>query len=177
MRNLIVLLLVALLLSAAVTNAQEVVVAPGDPVVFGVSVGLSGEGIAPLGIDIKRGVELALADNPTITIGDVQFEILLDVQDSQCNAEGGVATATRFASDPSIVGVIGPMCSSACTPAAPIYDAAGYSSISPSCTAAALSLSGFTQLQPHRLFRWQPGRQHCPLHLQRNGHHARRHHP
>ena len=144
MRNIVVLLFVALLLSAAVANAQQVVVAPDDPVVFGVSVGLSGEGIAPLGEDIKRGVELALADNPTITIGDVQFEILLDVQDSQCNAEGGVATATRFASDPSIVGVIGPMCSSACTPAAPIYDAAGYSSISPSCTAAALSLSGFS---------------------------------
>ena len=31
MRNLIVLLLVALLLSAAVTNAQEVVVAPVTP--------------------------------------------------------------------------------------------------------------------------------------------------
>ena len=119
-------------------------VAPGDPVVFGVSVGLSGEGIAPIGVDIKRGIELALADNPTITIGDVEFEILLDVQDSQCNAEGGVATATRFASDSSIIGVIGPMCSSACFPAAPIYDAAGYSSISPSCSAAILSESDFT---------------------------------
>ena len=37
--------------------------APGHPttdegIVIGVSVGLSGEGIAPLGIDIQRGVEL-----------------------------------------------------------------------------------------------------------------------
>ena len=31
MRNIIGLLLVVLLLSAAVTNAQEVVVSPGDP--------------------------------------------------------------------------------------------------------------------------------------------------
>ncbi len=144
MRSIIGLLLVALLLSAAVANAQEMVVSPGDPVVFGVSVGLSGEGIAPIGVDIKRGVELALADNPTITIGDVEFEILLDVQDSQCNAEGGVAIATRFASDSSIGGVIGPMCSSACFHAAPIYDAVGYSSISPSCSAAILSESDFT---------------------------------
>ena len=137
-------LCVALLLSAAVANAQEVVVAPGDPLVFGVSVGLSGEGIAPLGEDVRRGAELALANNPTITIGAIQFEILLDVQDSQCNAEGGVATATRFASDPSIVAVIGPICSSACTSAAPIYDAAGYATISPTCVAAALSRCGFT---------------------------------
>jgi branched-chain amino acid transport system substrate-binding protein len=36
------------------------------------------------------------------------------------------------------------MCSSACTSAAPIFDAAGYSSISPSCTAANLSQQGFT---------------------------------
>ena len=144
MRNVIALLLVALLLSAAVANAQEMVVAPGDPVVFGVSVGLSGEGIAPLGEDIKRGIEIAQSETPTITINGVEFAIELDVQDSQCNAEGGVAVATRFASDPSIVGVIGPMCSSACFPAAPIYDAAGYSSISPSCSAAILSESDFT---------------------------------
>ena len=144
MRNVIALLLVALLLSAAMANAQEVIVAPGDSVVFGVSVGLSGEGIAPLGEDIKRGIEIAQSEAPTITINGVEFAIELDVQDSQCNAEGGVAVATRFASDPSVVGVIGPMCSSACFPAAPIYDAAGYSSISPSCTNGDLSRSGFT---------------------------------
>ena len=144
MRNLLALLLVALLLGAAVANAQELVVSPDDPVVFGVSVGLSGEGIAPLGVDIQRGVEIAHSESPTITFGGVEFAIELDVQDSQCNAEGGVAVATRFASDPSIVGVIGPMCSSACFPAAPIYDAAGYSSISPSCTNGDLSRSGFT---------------------------------
>lgn len=144
MRKYLVLLCITLLLSAAVVNAQEMVVSPDDPIVFGVSVGLSGEGIAPLGEDIKRGIEIAQSESPTITIGDVEFAIELDVQDSQCNAEGGVAVATRFASDPAIVGVIGPMCSSACFPAAPIYDAAGYSSISPSCTNGDLSRSGFT---------------------------------
>ncbi|MCY3836081.1 MAG: branched-chain amino acid ABC transporter substrate-binding protein [Anaerolineaceae bacterium] len=144
MRKFLVLLCVILLLGAAVANAQEMIVSPGDPIVFGVSVGLSGEGIAPLGEDIKRGIEIAQSESPTLTIGDVEFTIELDVQDSQCNAEGGVAVATRFASDSSIAGVIGPMCSSACFPAAPIYDAAGYSSISPSCTNGDLSRSGFT---------------------------------
>ena len=144
MRYLIALLLVALLWGTATAQAQEATYSAGDPIVFGVSVGLSGEGIAPLGEDIKRGIEIAQSERPIITIGAVEFEITLDVQDSQCNAEGGVAVAARFASDPSIVGVIGPMCSSACFPAAPIYDDAGYSSISPSCTNGDLSRQGFT---------------------------------
>ena len=144
MRNTIALLLIALLLGAAAAGAQEATYSADEPIVFGVSVGISGEGIAPLGYDIYRGIEIAHAEQPTITIDDMEFEIVLDLQDSQCNAEGGVAVATRFASDPSIVGVIGPMCSSACFPAAPIYDAAGYSSISPSCTNGDLSRQGFT---------------------------------
>ena len=52
--------------------------------------------------------------------------------------------ATRFTSDPQIVAVIGPMCSSACTPAAPIFDAADYATISPTCAAVELTRSGFT---------------------------------
>lgn len=124
---------------------EEPLVIPADEgIVIGVSVGLSGEGIAPLGVDIRRGVELGLEEFPTVTVGGVAFAIRLDVQDSQCNAEGGVAVANRFSSDPSIVGVIGPMCSSACLPASNIYDAAGYSFITPSCTAAVLSRRGST---------------------------------
>jgi len=115
---------------------------PTESIVIGVSIGLSGEGIAPLGVDIRRGVELGQEAFPTVTIEGVEFAIRLDVQDSQCNAEGGVAVANRFSSDPSIVGVIGPMCSSACLPASHIYDAAGYSFITPSCTAAVLSRRG-----------------------------------
>lgn len=137
-------LCLTLLLNFSLAHAQEVIVAPGDPLVIGVSVGLSGEGIAPLGTDILRGVAIANTNQPTVTIDDVAWEITLDPQDSQCNAEGGVAVATRFTSDPQIVAVIGPMCSSGCFPAAPIYDAAGYSTISPTCSNTALTRSGFT---------------------------------
>ena len=136
--------LFVLCLTPAYAQEEAIVIAPDEEIAIGLSVGLSGEGIAPLGIDIRRGVELALAADPTVTVGGAAFAIRLDVQDSQCNAEGGVAVANRFASDPSIVGVIGPMCSSACLPASTIYDAAGYSMISPSCTAAALSRRGST---------------------------------
>ena len=134
----------ALLLNISLARAQEVVVAPGDPLVIGVSVGLSGEGIAPLGTDILRGVEIANTNQPTVTIDAVVWQITLDPQDSQCNAEGGVAVATRFTSDPQVIAVIGPMCSSGCFPAAPIYDAAGYSTISPTCSNTALTRSGFS---------------------------------
>ena len=131
-------------LGAPWAQAQEIVIEPDDPLVFGVAVGLSGEGIAPLGEDVQRGVEIAHTESPTLRAGTNEYEIRLDIQDSQCNAEGGVATATRFTSDPSIVAVIGPMCSSACTSAAPIFDAAGYATISPTCAAAELTRGGFT---------------------------------
>lgn len=143
---LIVALTLCLILGVLPASAQDepLIIPPDEGIVIGVSVGLSGEGIAPLGIDIQRGVELGLAEHPTVTIDGVEFTIRLDVQDSQCNAEGGVAVANRFSSDPAIIGVIGPMCSSACLPASNIYDAAGYSFITPSCTAAVLSRRGST---------------------------------
>ncbi len=143
---LVVGVLVLALMLATTAFAQdgdEVVVSPGDNVVLGFGAGLSGEGIAPLGIDIQRGVELALEDRPTVTVDGEEFTVFVDVQDSMCSAEGGQAVANRFVADASVVGVIGHMCSSACTAAAPIYDAAGYSTISPSCTGPLLSLSGF----------------------------------
>ncbi len=146
-----VFLLFSILTGIATLHAQEgaaatdtLVYAPGESIRLGISIGLSGEGIAPLGVDILRGVELAQEKAPTVTVGSSTFTIQLDIQDSQCSAEGGVAVANRFSSDPSVVGVIGPMCSSACLPASYIYDAAGYSTISPSCTAASLSRRGST---------------------------------
>ncbi|MBK9750625.1 MAG: ABC transporter substrate-binding protein [Chloroflexi bacterium] len=117
---------------------------PGDSLVIGVAVGLSGEGIAPLGVDIQRGVELALEDRPTVTVGGAEFAVTLDAQDDLCAAEGGQAVANRFSADATVIGVVGPMCSSACRAAAPIFDAAGYTTISPSCTAPDLTASGYT---------------------------------
>lgn len=143
---LVFALLLTVLLASTMVNAQEdeIVVEPGSSVTIGFAAGLSGEGIAPLGIDIRRGVELALEDRPTVVFDDVEFEVVIDVQDSQCNAEGGQAIANRFTSDQSIVGVVGHMCSSSCIAAAPIYDSAGYTTISPSCTNPSLTLRDFT---------------------------------
>src|SRR5690606_37652483 len=79
----------------------SVVINPDGNVVVGLAVGLSGEGIAPLGTDIQRGAELALEDRPTVTIDGMEFAVALDVQDELCSAEGGQAVANRFASDGS----------------------------------------------------------------------------
>jgi branched-chain amino acid transport system substrate-binding protein len=138
------LLLAAFVVPTFAQDAATVTVAPDGKVVLGLAAALSGEGLAPFGEDIQRGAELALEDRPTVKVGDKEFPVELDVQDDLCSAEGGQAVANLFVSDASVVGVVGPMCSSACTAAAPIFDEAGYSSISPSCTAANLSQQDFT---------------------------------
>ncbi len=125
-------------------DMPSVTVSSDGEVVIGLAAALSGEGLAPFGEDIQRGAELALEDRPTVTVGGQDFPVTLDVQDDLCSAEGGQAVANLFVSDPSVVGIVGPMCSSACTAAAPILDEAGYTSISPSCTAANLTQQDFT---------------------------------
>jgi branched-chain amino acid transport system substrate-binding protein len=117
--------------------------APDGKVVIGLSAGLSGEGIAPLGLDIQRGVELALQDRPYVTVDGARFSLALDVQDDLCSPDGAQMVAARFASDSTVVGVIGPMCSGGCRAAAPLFDAAEYITISPSCTAADLTTNDF----------------------------------
>ena len=139
------MLVLAILATGSLALAQDdsFVIPQGEDIIIGVSAAFSGEGLAPFGNNIRNGAVLGHMNRPSATVGGVEFAVELDPQDSQCNAEGGVAVATRYTSDPNVVGVVGPMCSSACTPAAPIYDAAGFTTISPSCTAPALTESGF----------------------------------
>jgi len=136
-------LLVIVALVAPMASAQEVVIAPDGELVIGVAAALSGEGLTPLGEDIVRGPELVLVSRPTVKIGDAEFAIALDAQDDVCSAEGGQAVANRYVSDERVAAVVGPMCSSACKAAAPIFDQAGYTSVSPSCTDPTLTESDF----------------------------------
>ncbi|GIK28914.1 MAG: branched-chain amino acid ABC transporter substrate-binding protein [Anaerolineae bacterium] len=137
---LVVMAVLALLIVPAMAQDEgTVVVEAGDPVVIGVAAVISGEGLAPLGEDIVRGVELALDERGTVTVGDVEFEVTIDVQDDLCSAEGGQAVANYYVSNPQIVGIVGPTCSSACRGAGPILDSAGYIMISASCTNPALA--------------------------------------
>ncbi len=91
---------------------------------------------ASLGIDSKRGVEIAIEDRGGKILG---FPIKLTVQDTGCNAEGGQAAATKLAADPTIVAAIGSTCSSEARPGAPILWKAGIVTVSPSNTAPELT--------------------------------------
>ncbi len=112
-----------------------VVVPPGAPIVIGAYWVLSGPDTA-LGLDEKRGAEIAIKDMGGKLMG---HPIVLDAQDDQCNAEGGQTAATKLASTPNMVIVLGPACSSAATPGAPILWQAGIVNICTACTAPALT--------------------------------------
>lgn len=115
-----------------------VTVQAGSPIRIGFGAALSGAGLDVLGIDEKRGAELALVDK-----GDIMgFPVELVAEDDLCSAEGGTTVANKFVSDPSIVAVLGQMCSSGCLAAMDIYQENNYTMVSPSCTGVVLTTRG-----------------------------------
>ncbi|MBW0004076.1 MAG: branched-chain amino acid ABC transporter substrate-binding protein [Hyphomicrobiales bacterium] len=119
-----------------VTDDIGVLVIPkGAPIQIGAYWVMSGADSA-LGIDEKRGVEIAVKDIGGKLVG---HPIKLNVEDDGCNAEGGQTAATKLASNPATAIVIGPACSSAATPGAPILWKAGITDIDTAATAPALT--------------------------------------
>ncbi|MDA8052459.1 MAG: branched-chain amino acid ABC transporter substrate-binding protein [Rhodospirillales bacterium] len=119
-----------------VTDPLGVVRIPkGAPIEIGGYWVLSGPDTA-LGLDEQRGVEVAIHDMGGKLLGHpIQFH----PEDDQCTAEGGQTAATKLASIPNMVIVIGPACSSAATPAAPILWQAGITDIGTASTAPSLT--------------------------------------
>jgi basic membrane lipoprotein Med (substrate-binding protein (PBP1-ABC) superfamily)/ABC-type branched-subunit amino acid transport system substrate-binding protein len=112
-------------------------IAPGEPVRIGYALVLSGPN-AQLGLDSRRGVEIAIDDHPEVLGHPVE----LVGEDSGCSAEGGQTAATKLASDQSLLGIVGTSCSSAGVPASKIVSDAGMVLISPSNTAPSLTAPG-----------------------------------
>jgi branched-chain amino acid transport system substrate-binding protein len=110
-------------------------ISKGAPMFIGGYWTLSGPDTA-LGLDQKRAVEIAFDDANNKIAG---HSIRLIAEDSQCNAEGGQTAATKLGSNQRIVMVLGPDCSSAATPGAPILWKAGIVSVGTSTTAPALT--------------------------------------
>jgi len=108
---------------------------PGEPIHIACWLAVAGSE-ASLGIDSKRGVEIAVEDKGRKLLG---FPIKLSVQDTGCNAEGGQAAATKLAADPTVVVAIGSTCSSEARPGAPILWKASIVTVSPSNTAPELT--------------------------------------
>lgn len=119
-------------------------VAPDESVHLAYMLTISGA-TAFLGEDSKGGIEIAIDDRDGKVLG---HDIVLTGEDSGCSAEGGQTAATKVASDPTIVGVIGTNCSSAATAAIDTISSAGLVMISSSNTAPALTIEGET---------WKPG--------------------
>ncbi len=114
-----------------------ITVAAGDPIRIAAAMTIAGPN-ASLGTDSMHGMEIALDDRGPVKGHKVEIQ----ADDEGCSAEGGQAASTKIASDKSIVAIVGHTCSSSCTPAAPIYDEAGMTMISASCTAPALTAVG-----------------------------------
>ena len=119
-----------------VTDDLGVVKIPkGAPIQFGGMWVLSGADTA-LGLDEKRGVEIAFKDLGGKVMG---HPLKLNAEDDTCNAEGGQAAATKLAANPQTIVVLGSACSSATTPAAPILWQQGITNICTACTAPSLT--------------------------------------
>lgn len=110
-------------------------IAPGEPIKLAYMLVTAGPDQS-LGLDSVRGAELAVDDAGSTLLG---HPIELVGEDEACSAEGGQTAATKLASDPTIVAVIGTSCSSAARPAAPIVSDAGLTMVSPSNTAPDLT--------------------------------------
>lgn len=110
-------------------------IGPDDPIVVGAMLTVSGA-TSFLGEDSRGGIEIAIADRGGMVLGR---DVELVVEDSLCNAEGGVSAAQRLAADDTIVGVIGTNCSGAAQGALPIISSAGTLMISPSNTSPSLT--------------------------------------
>lgn len=143
-RSLVVLLLAVFVLASAmpalaqapVTDPIGVVrIAKGQPLTIAYWFVVAGPD-ASLGIDTRRGVEVAIDDKGGKLLG---HPIRLIGEDSGCNAEGGVTAATKLAANRAIVAAIGSNCSSEAVPGAPILWRAGLVTVSPSNTAPRLT--------------------------------------
>ena len=111
-----------------------VTIAPEDPVRIGYALVISGPNES-LGMACVHGIEIAvnergkLLDHPIEIVGE----------DSLCSAEGGQTAVTKLVSDPSLLGIVGPNCSSAGVPASKIAADANVVMVSPSNTAPSLT--------------------------------------
>jgi branched-chain amino acid transport system substrate-binding protein len=115
-----------------------VTIGPDDPIHIAYALVTEGPD-APLGIDARNGVAIAIDDVGGQILGHA---IRFDGVDSGCNHAGGLAAGQALAADASIVAVVGTSCSAAARAAVPPLSAAGFVIVSPSNTAPDLTEPG-----------------------------------
>jgi len=107
----------------------------GEPIVVGFWSVLSGPDTS-LGLDQLRGVQIAVEDWGG-EIGGHPIRVI--EEDSLCSAEGGQMAATKLAANQKVIVAVGPACSSAAVPGAPILWKSGIPTIGISPTAPPLT--------------------------------------
>lgn len=98
-----------------------------------------------VGVDIKRGAELALEQlgGPLAEMG---FKVELAPFDDQANPDTGVANAKRIVSDPQILAVVGHYNSGVQIPSSEVYHASGLCNVSPANTNPKVTSRGYLEV-------------------------------
>lgn len=111
---------------------------PGEPIHIAFNLVIDGPD-ATMGIDARNGAEIAISEAGGELLG---HPIEFDGDNDACSAEGGLKSGTKLAADPTIVAVLGSLCSSAAQVSAPILSNAGYTILSLSSIPTELTQSG-----------------------------------
>lgn len=119
-----------------------IVYEPGTEVKLGLSSALAGA-YAVYGTDMLNGVTLAVEDFGGNLKG---WELIVEGGDDGCEGAPGVTVAEKFGADPTILGVVGPMCSPSTVPATEIYAEHHIVMITPSSTAVIVTARGFENI-------------------------------
>jgi branched-chain amino acid transport system substrate-binding protein len=115
-------------------------------VTIGFAAPLTG-GSAHYGVDLRRGVELALddANAKKLQIGGQPAHFVLDAEDDQGDPRMGSQVAQKMV-DSKVAGVVGHFNSGTTIPASRIYNTAGIPMVSPTATNPTLTSQGFNNV-------------------------------
>ncbi len=122
--------------AAAADAAKSIKIATQSP--------LSGDQ-SVVGVDIKRGAELAL-EQLSKPLADLGIKVELAPFDDQANPDTGVANAKRIVSDPSILAVVGHYNSGVQIPSSEVYHSAGLANVSPANTNPKVTTRGYAEI-------------------------------
>jgi branched-chain amino acid transport system substrate-binding protein len=98
-----------------------------------------------VGVDIKRGAELAL-EQLGGPLADMGFKVELAPYDDQANPDTGVANAKRIVADPAILAIVGHYNSGVQIPSSEVYHASGLANVSPANTNPKVTTRGYLEV-------------------------------
>jgi branched-chain amino acid transport system substrate-binding protein len=105
---------------------------------------LSGDQSA-VGVDIKRGAELAL-EQLSEPLAKMGFKVELAPFDDQANPDTGVANAKRIVSDPAVLAVVGHFNSGVQIPSSEVYHDSKLVNVSPANTNPKVTTRGYLEV-------------------------------